>query len=192
MTNEIDFGNLAEPRAAAGFKQPTLPLDYIYDCVSWQKWHHNWLTWHQDEIDWSDAVNQLFPRPTIIESIIKEELMKHEITPNNDFTNQFHEKVMKHKGTELVAYAEEIGTKICIENYYIYEQELSKKEQSASGKHRRIFSIINKDKKKQYISIDFAHGMFEFLDEHGQHKGEFRFDGSYNSVPESNHSLKTL
>lgn len=186
------FNNLEEPRTSACFKQPILTSDYIYDENSWQKWHHRWFTNNQEKIDWSRADNGLFPQPAIIESILKEELLKHQITPNEEFVNQFHEKVMRHKGTELVAYADVVGTKICKGNYYIYEQELSKNEQKACGSLRKIFSIINKDKKKQYISIDFAHGMFELHDEHGNHKGEFRFDGSYNADSETNHCFKTL
>lgn len=186
------FHQLDEPRTIAGFKQPQVLPEYIYNKKRWQIWRNNWFVNHQDKIDWSEATNDLFPLPKIIESILKRELTKHKLTHDTDFVTQFHDKVMKHKGRDLVAYAEEIGAEICKSNYYVYESDLSKNEQKVSRSLRKIFSIKNKEKKKQYISIDFAHGMFEFFDEHGQHKGEFRFDGSFNSESEDDHSLKTL
>lgn len=190
--SDVDFNQLEAPRTKAGFKQSKSISDYISDEYSWKNWRASWYRNNQDKIDWSNASNSLFPFPAIIESILKRELLSHKISPNHDFVNLFHEKVMKHKGTELIAYAEKIGKEICMSNYYIYEHDLSISEQRKSSSIRRIFSIINKEKKKQYISIDFAHGMFEFLNENGKHQGEYRFDGSYNAEPENDHSFKTL
>lgn len=191
--SDTDFCLLEDPKATAGFKQPTRPSsEFIFDKDSWQKWNREWFTNNQENIDWSHATNMLFPKPAIIEEIIREELLKHKIDPKEDIIHQFHDKVMKHKGKELIAYATLIGTQICKSNFYVYEEELSKKEQKACSSLRKIFSIVNSKKKKQYISIDFAHGMFEFLDEHGNHQGEYRFDGSFNSHPEKDHSFRTL
>lgn len=192
LNTDADFNMLPEPKTNAGFRKNNNPETYICDIESWTEWHQNWLTTHQELIDWSLSENDLFPNPQAIKDIITAELRKHGRPITGDIVTEFHDKIMRHKGTELKAYAEDIGNKICLRNCYVYEEELSKAEKEQSGSYRKIYSILNKDKKKQYISIDFAHGMFEFLDDHGSHKGEFRFDGSHNSDPEIDHSLKTL
>jgi len=70
--------------------------------------------------------------------------------------------------------------------------ELSNLERQYAKSLREIYSIMNKDSKLQFISIDFAHGMFEFHDENGEHQGEYRFDGSYNSPKQPDHSFKCM
>lgn len=92
---------------------------------------------------------------------------------------------------DLAGYCIEIGDKVCKENFYIFEQELSSKEQLESGAMRHIWSILKKGV-KQYISFDFHKGMFEFHDQHGTHLGEFLFDGSYNAQAQADHNLRTI
>ncbi|MDE5814259.1 MAG: hypothetical protein K2H72_08240 [Muribaculaceae bacterium] len=105
----------------------------------------------------------------------------------------FHSKVMNDKDGSLEALADEVGTEICETNFYVYEDKLTRDERrKASGSLRKIFSIINKNGEKQYISIDFKHGMFEFLDKNGDHLGEYRFNGMFNSDPQPSHNFKTL
>lgn len=99
---------------------------------------------------------------------------------------------MAHKGAERYAYAEKIGKQILKINGYMYETELSQREQVAAKSLRSIYSIINKSRYKQYVSIDFEHGMFELINHLNDHLGEFRFDGTYNSDPEPDHAFKTL
>ena len=71
---------------------------------------------------------------------------------------------------------------------------MSVKEQLATkGKSlRKIYSILNRNGKKQYISLDLRHGMMEFHDEKGTHLGEFRFTGVKNAEAESSHDLQAL
>ena len=57
--------------------------------------------------------------------------------------------------------------------------------------YERYHGII-KDGKKQYISLDFHKGMFEFHDEKGIHLGEYFFDGTRNKGAEESHNLRTL
>lgn len=104
----------------------------------------------------------------------------------------FHDKIMNDKDGSRKALADVIGTEICETNFYIYEDKLTKDERIASGSYRKIFRIISKSGKKQYISIDFAHGMFEFYNHKGEHLGEFRFNGMLNSQADSTHNLRTL
>lgn len=104
----------------------------------------------------------------------------------------FYAIIMAHKGSERYAYAETIGKQVLEINGYIFEDELTQREQEVAKSLRSVFSIIGKDGHKQYVSIDFEHGMFEFINHLNVHLGEFRFDGTYNSGPEQDHAFKTL
>ena len=104
----------------------------------------------------------------------------------------FHRVVMaSFKHTEMTAYCREIGKKVCEVNYYQHEKDLSNKEQQHCKSLRCIYSIT-KNGQKQYISLDFHKGMFEFHDESGRHLGEFLFDGTWNKKAEESHNFKTL
>ena len=122
-----------------------------------------------------------------IDGFLSKEQMEH-------FTiaDGFHSLIMAHKGSERYAYAETIGKQVLEINGYIFEDELTQREQEVAKSLRSVFSIIGKDGHKQYVSIDFEHGMFEFINHLNVHLGEFRFDGTYNSGSEQDHAFKTL
>lgn len=104
----------------------------------------------------------------------------------------FHRVVLTSMDHEaMTAYCKKIGKKVCLANYYYHEKELSSREQRACGSLRQIYSIV-KNGEKQYISLDFHKGMFEFHDSTGRHLGEFLFDGSWNKRAEEDHDLRTL
>lgn len=104
----------------------------------------------------------------------------------------FHRIVMPSKDrNEMTAYCKEIGKKVCEQNYYQYENELSTNEQRTCQSLREIYGIV-KNGEKQYISLDFHKGMFEFHDKKGIHLGEYFFDGTLNKGPEASHNLRTL
>lgn len=104
----------------------------------------------------------------------------------------FHRVVMTSLSKkDLIAYCKEIGEKVCQANYYKYEPKLSSCEEKDCGSPRKIYSIV-KAGKKQYISLDFHKGMFEFHDEYGIHLGEYLFDGTKNKDAEESHNLITL
>ena len=113
------------------------------------------------------------------------------ITDNN-VVHEFHRLVMGRQGDAIGGNASSIGGEICRCNYYTYEAELSDFERQYAKNPIEIYSIINRNGKRQFISIDFHHGMFEFHDETGAHLGEYRFDGSFNSNAEADHSLKCM
>lgn len=103
----------------------------------------------------------------------------------------FHREVMpsqNHKS--MTSFCKGIGDRICKANYYQYEAALTQAEQKACGSQRRIYSIL-KDNRKQYISLDFHKGMFEFHNHRGEHLGEFHFDGTQNKGSETSHNFKT-
>ncbi|MDE7160125.1 MAG: hypothetical protein K2O24_04700 [Muribaculaceae bacterium] len=105
----------------------------------------------------------------------------------------FHREVMNHKGGTISAKAVDFGGMICEANFYVFEQDLTAAEtEAAGGSMRRIYSLTGHDGKKQYISIDCKHGMFEFHDHRGNHLGEYRFNGEFNSGADPSHNLKTL
>lgn len=105
----------------------------------------------------------------------------------------FHKVVMNSFKThaDMTAYCKKIGKRVCEVNYYQYEKDLSSKEQQLCASLRCIYGII-KNGEKQYISLDFHKGMFEFHDFWGRHLGEFYFDGTWNKKGEESHNLKTL
>lgn len=207
IAKEADFQQKEQPHAHTGYCNPQGYGDFVGNIPAWEVWHRKWYTAHPQEIDWSTAMNDWFPRQDLTLHILKRELlaklgedglMREEskqvvaaIAVGN-IAHEFHDKVMKHKGDALEGYASQIGGEICRCNYYTYEAELSDMERKYAKSLREIYSIINKNGKEQFISIDFGHGMFEFLDENGAHKGEFRFDGTQNSGAEVDHGLKCL
>lgn len=195
--SRADFNRLNEPRTESGFRNNT-QIDLVHDIASWENWHNEWYRGHQDRIDWSLANNDWMPRPDRIIKILREELYSNldvkivDSITDVDVPLAFHDKVVRTQGDRIHAYANSIGTAICSANYYKEEPELSSMEQRACESFRKIFSIINQYGKQQFISIDFAHGMFEFLDENGTHQGEYHFDGTFNSPADSSHSLRCI
>jgi hypothetical protein len=99
---------------------------------------------------------------------------------------------MKKKGHNTEAYTIEIGEKVAELNYYVYLPNLSRNERDETKSLRTIFRLVNRHGHKQYISLDHKHGMFEYHNSDGEHIGEFKFDGTFNSGPEVSHNLKTL
>lgn len=207
IDNETSFFNLScPPYAHTGYYSHSYN-DYVGNVNGWEKWHREWYKTHPEYIDWNDAKNKLFPRQDLVIKILKRELLKKFKSENltseqaeiklaciddKDIANEFHDKVMKHKGGDLEGYAFNIGNEICDSNYYTYLDDLSSMENRQVGSLRKIYSIVNKNGKQQFISIDFLHGMFEFHNENGDHLGEYRFDGSLNSGAEKDHRLKCL
>lgn len=213
LEDEATFQTKTQPRTFTGYGNPTTQSDLVSNKETWEEWHRKWYSTHPKEIEWESESNTMFPRPSLIISILKRELsikireLENErnssseykkineiLSGNNniEIVNAFHKYVMRHKGNELVSYAHRIGEEICISNYYTYEKRLSGLESQSAKSMREIYSIENKERQKQYISIDFKHGMFEFHNANGEHLGEYRFDGSFNSKAESDHSFKCI
>lgn len=206
VTSEADFATKEYPHAHSGFCNVQGFSDFVQSEDDWEEWHRCWYAGHQTEVDWSETGNDWLPRQDLILDILRREIKRkyladydneeaerlfNQIT-DADMVHVFHREVMGHKGDGKEGYASAIGGEICRCNYYIYEAELSDMERQYAKSMREIYSIINKEGKLQFISIDFGHGMFEFHDENGEHQGEFRFDGSPNSGIETDHRLKSI
>lgn len=198
LSSEAEFQKTKEPHAHTGYSNPQGLTDFVGNLKDWSEWHNNWIEQHPNDIDWSGALNDLFPRPDEIIRILRREVVLElgdEVSrsiKDEDLVNVFHEEIMKHKGADIHAYANKIGGEICYCNYYVYEAGLSDMERQYAKSMRAVYSIVNREGFQQYISIDFGHGMFEFHNENGDHLGEFRFDGSSNSGIEKDHALKCL
>jgi hypothetical protein len=206
VASEDDFEQKELPHAHSGICNPQAFTDYVGDWDAWEEWHKQWYTTHPEDIDWSDAANGWLPRQDLIMAILKRELLvkfmeayteekaKEMVAaiPDVNVVHEFHSRVMGHQGSKLAGYASAIGGEICRCNYYSYEAELSDLERQYAKSMREIYSILNKDGRRQFISIDFGHGMYEFHDENGEHQGEYRFDGSYNANKESSHNFKCM
>lgn len=175
---------------------------YISTLEAWHKHREAYYADNQGAYEWNKHDDDFLPNPTRTNEILRREITAHgldgklatkSINPLHDAGILFHEEVAKKKGDRLEAYTRTIGEYICLANFYRYETELSAKEQRLCGSLRCIFSIVNRNGRKQYISLDFKHCMMEHHDEHGVHLGEYRFDGSLNSPSDSpSHDLKSL
>lgn len=205
------FSQKSEPRSKGGFEYLGQPENYVYDCPSLKAWHSDWNRNHTDLVEWED---EIFPFKSVVIEIMREELRKITLDSSNfnseernlllqfqqnrlnshDIAIVFHELVVKHKvSEELIAYACEIGGKICEENGFHRENELEKLEKRKRDSIVRIYSIKDKNGKYIFLSIDKRHGMFEWCGDDGTHKGERKFDGSYNSDAEpKDHSLNCV
>ena len=207
LDREEEFVKTDEPRAHTGYFNAQGYCDFVGCQPEWEEWHRCWYAAHPSDIDWGRVDNEWLPRQDLILRVLKRELLRKfaedGLKPEDaklklagiadkDVANLFHEQVMRHKGSQLEAYASKVGGEICRCNYYTYEAELSDLERQYAKSLREIYSIVNRSGKRQFISIDFGHGMFEFHNENGEHQGEFRFDGSYNSPAEIDHGIKCM
>lgn len=221
ITNQEEFERENIPKGEGGFEHSDSSKDFLCNISNWKKWHQDYLTTHTEEIQWQsnshlsniEAVYDILEEEVLIyikgkykERINKANDTEQEIKKiwNELFADKkyhkkqngialfFHQVVMPSKGrNEMTAYCKEIGKKVCEQNYYQYDRILSTNEQNACKSLREIYGII-KDGKKQYISLDFHKGMFEFHDEKGIHLGEYLFDGTLNKKAQKSHNLRTL
>lgn len=198
---EYDWNQKQHLKASYGLCPDAKASSYVTDKLSWQNERAKYYAANQSYI-WEKDDDDFLPNRSLSDLILEQEIEKHgkkdiydeelsKKTPNA-LAVVFHEKVMSGKGNSLAAYTQEIGSRICEANYYRYEEELTRKEQQIAKSLRKIYSLINREGKKQYISLDFRHGMMEFHDEQGIHLGEFRFTGIKNSDAEASHDLKSI
>ena len=198
LQDDESFLQKEEPHAHTGYYNSTQKEDFVNNIADWEEWHRKWNVCHQELIDWNGVSNDWLPRLDLVHCILRRELRsvlgeeRADLIGDSDVVTEFYDKIMKHKGCNIAAYASTIGREVCLSNYYIAEKELSRMEHHAANSLREIYSIVNRHRRRQFISIDFLHGMFEFHDEHGTHLGEFHFDGSFNSKAEVDHSLRCL
>lgn len=193
-----------EPKASYGLCPGVMSEVYVTDTLTWQNARAKYYATHQTMYVWKEDDDSFLPNRLLSDKILEREIEKHgymeayeiekskESLESDSLSVVFHEQVMKRKGETLEAYTAEIGQQICEANYYQYEAELTRKEQKKVNSLRRIYSLINRNGEKQYISLDFRHGMMEFHDAHGKHLGEFRFTGVQNAEEDSSHNLQTL
>jgi len=189
------------------FKFESTDTLFIYWDESWNNWTINWKREHTVEIITSDISDYFLPNKEFSTKLLKKELttrtLKNRRTSenpleilkkeyNDDVGLAFHNEIMKlNSRGDLMGYAFKIGDAILNANFYKFESILTSSESKAFGSLRRIYSL-ERDHTKQYISIDFEKGMFEYHDYKGIHLGEYRFDGSFNKKAEASHNLKTL
>ncbi len=189
-----------------GFDFNQKPLPYVGCDKCWHLWQIAWYSLHQNEIIWPEHidVNSFLPNKAFSDNIllreviikekeIEEQTGKKKMFDRSNIALTFHEEVMRPQGHNLAAYTINIGGEIARSNYYEYDAQLSANETRAAGNsHRTIYKIIGNGGQLKYISLDHLHGMFEFHNHKGEHLGEFKFDGSYNSKAEADHNFRTL
>lgn len=86
-----------------------------------------------------------------------------------------------------------LASEVITRNFYTYEQELSSKEQKQIGSLREIYSI-QKNRRKQYLSIDFKNGLLEVCNESGKHLGAINYLGILKEEPDKTgkHDIMSL
>lgn len=168
----------------------------VFDIPTYESWKRMFYAANPEKYKWKEEDNDYLPYREFSDQILFGEIEKHDKLDKLNYDNRigqtFHDEVMRHKGPELRAYAVKIGTQIAEANFYKYEEKLSEDEEKAAGAPRKIFSFLNRERKKIFISIDHAHGMFEYHDHKGKHIGEYKFDSSFNTGADRTHDLKTL
>ena len=204
------FNALSEPKSHGGYGYDDHPTtDYIHNSETWEDWHTKFYYEHPEEIDWAET-NGVMPCREKIIDILRRELLDLQSdlnsNDNNNLCSLSHEQILKikntkwedatsetivsehndivirHKGDQIKAYSETIGSCICSVNYYHHESELEKLEKDHGNKKTSKIFSIKKGNEYQFISIDTAHGKFELCDDSGAHLGEIRFDGSSNGT----------
>ncbi len=198
-----EWDGIDEFKRLYGFKPEALVDSYVYTVGQWHEGRAGYYSDNQDKYEWKEAC--FLPNVMYSNDLLEEEIYahglgdefeetKHKFNGNREraVAEVFHKSVMARHGGALEGYVKEIGEKICKANFYRFEKELSSSEQRRRGSLRKIYSLVGKDGEKQYISLDFLHGMFEFHDSKGEHLGEFRFTGMMNSGPSPDHNIKLL
>lgn len=177
--------------------------NYVTEQKEWQKFRASYYASHPGCYEWKDNDDDFLPNRLYSDKLLEVEILnsvhkeEYENAQKDKRKNVlsifFHDYVMKAQGPNIAAYTKKIGELICTANYYKYEHDLSVRE-SNHNRHsmRAIYSTLNRNGEKQYISLDFKHGMFEYHDKKGKHLGEFRFTGLKNSEGETSHDLTTL
>ncbi|WP_312296767.1 hypothetical protein [Chryseobacterium sp.] len=199
-----DFANLdefidcykSENLGSIGCQCKAIESD-VFDVLSWHLWKNSFYRENPHLYIWKSNDHKFLPNKTFSDSILEREIRLHgkidKIPENqNSIGLTFHNEVMKLKGPEIQAYTIQIATEIAEANFYKFEKQLSANEKEHTKSPRKIFSTVNQEGEKIYLSLDHAHGMFELHNFRGEHLGEFKFDGSFNSIADQTHSLKTI
>lgn len=216
LQNAEEFKTKSNPRTHGGYKYDNCPSsDYIYDKETIDLWHNHWYADNPDKIDWTNT-NGIMPCYDRIITILRSELTKLKDNPDlicglthietlylasvdiellNDaeVVSKFYSLIMDHKAEdgERIAYAKDIGAKICTANFYHEEPELKTLNKDKS----QIVAIysIKKEGKYQFLSIDKKHGRFEWCNENGNHICEIMFDSTIvENSTDASHSIEHI
>lgn len=210
-----EWDKVEQPKGYTGFDGSAVSLSPYFYVIhpDWLKHKSDYYSQHQDEIPWDDTHTDYLPNPHYL--LCKMEDKMEEIGLDEDYKTSCNslgvEKLtaeslptrlkiaadMIHEfardlGGSIHAFAEEIGRLYAEANYFEHEADLSSSERAANGgSFRSIYSLYGQDNNVLFISVDFKHCMLEHHNEVGDHKGEYRLDGSSNKQEEgdSGHSF---
>ena len=205
-TNSWDEIN--QPKGYTGFEGAKVSTEpYFYSIHSeWLKYKADYYMQHHDEIPWNDEHKDYLPNPHYLLCKMEDKLKEigsceeYETRCNSQgidkltadtlplrlkiAADMIHEYA-RDLGGNIHAFAEEIGRLYAEANYFEHESELSSSERAANGDSlRSIYSLYGQNKNVLYISVDFKHCMLEHHNEVGDHKGEYRLDGTSNKQEE--------
>lgn len=146
IENRDMFDKMPHHKGYSGLEYQNSEEPFVKCISSWYIWKISWLSKNQKEIFWKNK-DSFLPNKEYSNTILLNEIKKYNKEDKlekhkKDVAITFHEEVMKYKGRDLIAYTMKIGKMICEANYYIYEGELSKREQALSKSLRHIYSVI--------------------------------------------------
>lgn len=196
------------PKGYTGFEGSAISLSPYFYVIhpDWLKYKADYYSQHQDEIPWDDTHTDYLPNPhyllckmedklkeigldkeyeTKCNSLGVEKLTAESLPTRLKIAADMLHEFARDLGGNIHAFAEEIGRLYAEANYYKYEADLSSNERAVNGgSFRSIYSLYGQDNNVLYISVDFKHCMLEHHDETGDHKGEYRLDGTSNKQEE--------
>ena len=206
---EEEWKNQSSPKTSYGLVEDLLTQnEYVTRKEEWQRLRAGYYASHPGTYCWQEKDHDFLPNLEYSNTILEREIKKFKLldkynelldkNQKNALAIVFHEQVMGKQGTQIPAYTYKIGQQICEANFYQYEEKLTKAERQkhpekgGTQSQRAIYSTVNRNGRKQYISLDFRHGMMEFHDHKGTHLGEYRFTGLKNADAETSHDLTSL
>lgn len=165
----------------------------VFDINSWYQLHTDFLTRFPQYIDWS--LNEVLVLTEYSNLKIKE-VVENETDKSwnlDDAVEYFETDLIKTFRSNKAAIIE-LAAEIARRNCYAENKNLSGEEkQIRGGSFRLIFEII-KNRKLQYLSLDFENGQFEVCDDSGTHIGVWNFSGKKTNEADKTgrHDLKSL
>ncbi|MGB1241987.1 MAG: hypothetical protein ACPG49_05670 [Chitinophagales bacterium] len=196
QTNFEDFAAAnTSVSGLVGLEFSEIPISkYIYNLFSLWEFYCYYYSNHPEDIDWKGKralpntwysnlyliamYNQKYPKNAHLSD--EEKL--------NDFCTDKIRNIRSNRG-DLVEIAREIARR----NYYKENTELSSQEQQLKSSFRTIFEI-EKEGRKQYLSLDYENGLFELCNENGKHIGAINYLDSDEMKEKSkdDHSIASL
>ncbi len=176
-----------------GLKLETPPIEkYVYNLFSLWEFYCYYHSNNSADIDWKEKTalpNTSYSNLYLITLYNQKYPDKIHLSDEEklaDFCNHKIRSIRSNRG-DLVEIAREVARR----NYYKENTELSSQEQHLKKSFRTIFEI-EKEGRKQYLSLDYENGLFELCDERGKHTGAVNYLDEMKEKSKDDHSISSL